>query len=101
VELAVPIEAPELQAELLDMLERAFADNQNSWELNADGSWLRRAPEGGEAPRSLQRELAEGYGVRAREQSPASDREPAGALDQRAVAEGSASSAALSSSTDW
>jgi len=101
VELAVPIEAPELQAELLDMLERAFADNQNSWELNADGRWRRRAPEGGAAPRSLQRELAERYGVRAREQSPASDREPAGALDYRAVVEGSASSAALSSSTDW
>src|SRR5580700_5719360 len=35
VELAVPIEAQELQAELMDTLERAFADNQNSWELRA------------------------------------------------------------------
>ena len=33
VELAVPIEAAELRAYLLDTLERAFADNQNSWEL--------------------------------------------------------------------
>ena len=44
VELAVPIEAPDLRAELLDTLERAFADNQSSWELDGDGVWHRRAP---------------------------------------------------------
>ena len=37
VELAVPIETDELRAELLDVLERCFADNQSSWELDADG----------------------------------------------------------------
>jgi polyphosphate kinase len=67
VELAVPIESEELQAELLDVLERAFADNQNSWELNGDGSWTRRAPAPGEEPRSLQRELADLYASRAGE----------------------------------
>src|SRR5207253_6749100 len=30
VELAVPVRAPELRAELLDTLERAFADNQGA-----------------------------------------------------------------------
>jgi polyphosphate kinase len=59
VELAAPIEAPELRAELLDTLERAFADNQNSWELESDGAWNRRSPKPGERPRSLQLELAE------------------------------------------
>ena len=39
VELAAPIESPELRAELLDTLERAFADNQNSWELDDEGRW--------------------------------------------------------------
>ena len=67
VELAVPIESEELQAELLDVLERAFADHQNSWELNGDGSWTRRAQAPGEEPRSLQRELAELYASRAGE----------------------------------
>src|SRR5437764_10704846 len=67
VELAVPIESEELQAELLDVLERAFADNQNSWELNGDGSWTRRAQGPGEEPRSLQRELADLYASRAGE----------------------------------
>ena len=65
VELAVPIETPELRAELLDMLERAFADNQNSWELDGSGEWHRRSPGPGEPPRSLQLELAELYARRA------------------------------------
>ncbi len=65
VELAVPIEAAELRAELLDVLERGFADNQNSWELDGRGDWHRRAPGPGEPPRSLQLELAELYSRRA------------------------------------
>jgi polyphosphate kinase len=59
VELATPIEAPELRAELLDALDRAFADNQSSWELDAEGVWRRRAPGPGERPRNMQLELAE------------------------------------------
>ena len=59
VELAVPIESPELRAELLDTLERAFADNQNSWELDGDGALEPARAGPGEPPRSLQLELAE------------------------------------------
>ncbi len=70
VELAVPIEAAELQAELLDTLERAFADNQNAWELDGDGSWHRRSVGPDEQPRSLQLELAELYAARARAERP-------------------------------
>ncbi|MGA2320999.1 MAG: polyphosphate kinase 1 [Solirubrobacteraceae bacterium] len=76
VELAVPIEAPELRAELLDTLERGFADNQNSWELDGEGLWHRRSPddrsENGR-PRSLQLELAELYGRRALTERPAQE----------------------------
>jgi polyphosphate kinase len=68
VELAAPIEAEELRAELLDTLERAFADNQNSWRLDDEGGWERRTPAAGETPRSLQQELAELYARRASEQ---------------------------------
>jgi polyphosphate kinase len=64
VELAVPVTARDLQAELLDTLALAFADNQNSWELDADGSWTRRKPRAGERPRSLQLELADLYAHR-------------------------------------
>ncbi|MGO9490461.1 MAG: polyphosphate kinase 1 [Solirubrobacteraceae bacterium] len=58
VELAAPIIVPELQDELLDTLERAFADNQSSWELDGDGIWQRRAPGPGERPRNMQLEIA-------------------------------------------
>jgi polyphosphate kinase len=65
VELAVPVAAPELRAELLDTLERAFADNQNAWELDGEGAWHRRVAAPAEQPRSLQLELAELYAARA------------------------------------
>jgi len=65
VELAVPVEQEGLQAELLDSLERAFADNQNAWDLDGDGRWERLSPQPGEQPRSLQLELAEIYAARA------------------------------------
>ncbi|HYB22224.1 MAG TPA: polyphosphate kinase 1, partial [Solirubrobacteraceae bacterium] len=65
VELAVPIEHEELRAELLDTLERAFLDNQSSWDLDGEGIWHRRTPAPGERPRNLQLELAELYAARA------------------------------------
>jgi polyphosphate kinase len=55
VELLVPIERPELRAELDDTLERCFADDTNSWKLADDGSWQRRAGR----TRSAHRELME------------------------------------------
>jgi polyphosphate kinase len=67
VELAAPISSPELRAELMDTLERAFADNQNSWELDGDGIWHRREPGPEEPPRSLQLELMELHSRRAAE----------------------------------
>ncbi|MFI5008650.1 MAG: polyphosphate kinase 1 [Solirubrobacterales bacterium] len=70
VELAVPVETPELRAELLDTLERAFADNQSSWELQPDGVWQRRSPGPDESPRNLQLELIELHARRAAEDRP-------------------------------
>ncbi len=43
VELLVPIERPELRAELNDTLDRCFADDTNAWTLAADGVWRRRS----------------------------------------------------------
>jgi polyphosphate kinase len=42
VELLVPVESPELQAELEDTLERCLADDAFAWTLQADGTWRRR-----------------------------------------------------------
>ncbi len=70
VELAVPIEAPELRAELLDSLDRAFNDNQNAWQLDSEGNWRRLAPAPGEEPRSMQLELIDIHARRAAEERP-------------------------------
>jgi len=116
VELAVPIEAPQARAELLDTLERCFADNQSSWDLDASGIWHRRSPAPGEEPRSVQQELTELYAARAATERPAGehDGQPPGGREiatpagrgapigaaQPVAAAGSASRASLSSSTD-
>jgi polyphosphate kinase len=98
VELAVPIAAPHLQEELLDTLERAFADNQSSWELDGEGNWRRRAALPGERPRNMQLELAELHSARA-----AGERVDGEVAlgDQLGAGAGSSSSTAFSSSTDW
>ena len=57
VEILAPVEDPQLQGQVRDMLARCMADNTGAWELSADGSW-RRVPQAGE-PRSAQRELME------------------------------------------
>jgi polyphosphate kinase len=75
VELAAPIETPELRAELLDTLERAFADNQSSWDLDGEGIWHRRSPGPGEAPRNMQLELSELHARRAGEGGPDGERD--------------------------
>jgi polyphosphate kinase len=42
VELLVPVERPELQAELQDTLDRCLADDTYAWVMEADDSWTRR-----------------------------------------------------------
>jgi polyphosphate kinase len=66
VELVVPVEDPVLRDDLLDTLDRAFADDTNAWDLRPDGTWERRTPRGPE-PRNLQRELMLGHTARAAE----------------------------------
>jgi polyphosphate kinase len=67
VELVVPVEDAESKAEIVDVLDRCFADNVNSWELDSDGLWTREvAPEG--SRRSVQAELRERHAARAAEQ---------------------------------
>jgi polyphosphate kinase len=42
VELLTPVQAPELQAELADTLERCLHDDTYAWELGSDQRWTRR-----------------------------------------------------------
>jgi polyphosphate kinase len=71
VELVTPVEDPALKAELLDVLERCFAENANAWELDGEGSWTRLGSENGQR-RSVQEELRERHAARAAEQLAAS-----------------------------
>jgi polyphosphate kinase len=87
VEMAVPVERPELRAEIMDTLDRAFADNQSSWDLDSAGVWNRRSPGPGEQPRSLQRELLELHAQRSGE-----DRGGGGGRDSDGPAQAAAGS---------
>ena len=66
VELVVPVEDEELRVEMLDVLERCFADNANAWTLGAEGQWS-RAVAPAEERRSVQEELREYHALRAAE----------------------------------
>ena len=68
VELLTPIRDPSLRADLVDTLDRCFADNTNSWELSTDGEWMRRTP-GDDEPRNVQRELMAAHAAAAAEAS--------------------------------
>ncbi|MGN6255682.1 MAG: polyphosphate kinase 1 [Solirubrobacterales bacterium] len=70
VELVAPVEDAAVKAELLDVLERCFADNANTWELGSDGDWTRRRPDG--ELRSAQEELMARHSARAAEHLAAS-----------------------------
>lgn len=69
VELLAPVLNPVLRDDLLDTLDRCFADDTNAWELQADAAWVRRHPAEGAAPRSVQRELMASHLARAAETS--------------------------------
>jgi polyphosphate kinase len=55
VELLTPVDNTDLQAELQDTIERCLDDDTFSWQLDADGHWVRR--EGGS--RSVHHEMME------------------------------------------
>ena len=65
VELLTPLLDETLRADLVDTLDRCFADDTNSWELGEDGRWTRRSAAG--EPRSVQQELMVGHAARAAE----------------------------------
>ena len=70
VELVAPVEDAAIKAEMLDVLERCFADNASCWELDSDGAWSRRRPNG--ELRNAQEELMARHSARAAEHLAAS-----------------------------
>jgi polyphosphate kinase len=68
VELVTPVEDAVLREEMMEVLERCFADNSNSWELTPDGEWTRIVRAEGEKRRDVQLEMRERAATRAAEQ---------------------------------
>ena len=66
VELLAPVRDEALRGDLLDTLDRCFADDVNAWDLSAEGRWNRRTP-GPREPRSVQRELMAAHAAEAAE----------------------------------
>jgi polyphosphate kinase len=57
VEAIVPVEDPSLHAPLHALLETCLADNRQAWDLRADGTYVQRRPDEGEAERATHRIL--------------------------------------------
>src|SRR4051812_21894089 len=71
VELVAPVEDEVLRDDLLDTLERGFADDTHAWDLGPDGTWTRpERPADEPEPRDVQRELMLGHTARAAERDP-------------------------------
>ncbi len=68
VELLTPVEDPALKADIMDAVERCFADDTNAWTLGSDGAWTRiQADPDRPEPRSVHREMMVGHAARAAE----------------------------------
>ena len=63
VELAVPIEDPELRTQVLDTVALCLADNHNAWDLDSDGTWTRRTPASPDAAINAQEQLMRHAGL--------------------------------------
>jgi polyphosphate kinase len=61
VETIAPVEDPTLKAELDAILKVYEEDNHSAWDLQADGSYVRRRPADGEAPRPSQQIFADRF----------------------------------------
>jgi polyphosphate kinase len=54
VEAITPVEEPRLQEELKAILDLQLGDNVKAWDMRADGTYVKRRPAPGEAPRNSQ-----------------------------------------------
>jgi polyphosphate kinase len=58
IEIAFPVLDEKLKKRVIqEGLQPYLRDNQNSWELNANGDYLRRKPRAGQQPFSAQQQL--------------------------------------------
>jgi polyphosphate kinase len=69
IEVVAPIESRPVQADLEAAFDALLADNAQAWELQPDGSWVRRRPAKGERRRTAHGTLTARARTRARRQA--------------------------------
>ncbi len=78
VEVVTPVDTPELQRELKQILEVQLNDRRGAWDMQADGSYVQRMPGEGDDPRSSQQILIELAERRQKEAQRLKKRKPKG-----------------------
>ena len=78
VEVVTPVEAPDLQRELQQMLDVQLNDRRSAWDMQSDGSYVQRTPGEGEDPRGSQQILIELAERRQKEAQRLKKRKPKG-----------------------
>ena len=84
VEVVAPVDPPELQRELRQILEVQFKDRRGAWDMQPDGSYIQRMPAEGDDPRDSQQILIELAERRQKEAQRLKKRKPKG-IARRAV----------------
>ena len=59
VEVVTPVELPELQRELQQILDIQLNDRRDAWDMQSDGTYIQRMPGEGDDPRGSQQILIE------------------------------------------
>jgi polyphosphate kinase len=59
VEVVTPVESENLRAELREMIDSQLADYRNAWEMQSDGSYLKRVPRNAQEQTGSQQRMIE------------------------------------------
>ncbi len=78
VEVITPVEAPDLQRELQQILDVQLNDQRSAWDMQADGSYVQRMPGENDDPRGSQQILIELAERRQKEAQRLKKRKPKG-----------------------
>jgi polyphosphate kinase len=76
IEAVVPVEAPELQTRLKEILDLSLADDMLAWELGADGSWTKVPTENGVSAHVSLQKLALKRSLQRRDPEPGNGGDP-------------------------
>ncbi len=78
VEVVTPVDTPELQRELRQILDVQLNDRRSAWEMQPDGSYLQRTPGEGDDPRGTQEIMIDSAERRQKEALRLKKRKPKG-----------------------